>query len=711
MKEKIKSYLSDIWKSKIKKITFLMFFLCPFVAYCVIEALNQRSASAFWTFLTGHTVTFVLNYLIVLFTVSIVLVLKRRIAPLLLICFVWIGFGVANFLLKSYRETPFSANDLRLASSVFSIASKYLDGPLGIFLVILIVLALLFVLVLWIKLPKYDQKINYPLNILLILMIGVVSVGSAKIGIAKGMLSTKYPNMSIAYRDYGFAYCFANSVINVGVKKPKEYSAETIQKIKSRLDKAEVRPVEEAETPNIIFLQLESFFDVEKVIPLELSQPATPYFNELKEKFPSGFLSVNNVGYGTANTEFEMMTGMNLEDFGPGEFPFKTVLQNNTCESVAYVLRDYGYSSHVIHDNNASFYSRNKVLRNLGMNSFTSVEFMNPTEYTPLGWVKDKILTDEILKVLDSTDEQDFIYTISVQGHGSYPTYQVLEEPEITVSGLDDDERLWQFEYYVNEIHEMDAFIKELTDTLQDYNEDVILVMYGDHLPSLELTEDELENHNLYQTEYVVWSNCGFELPDADLETYQIYPTILEKLGIEEGLINKFHRIYKNDSRYLESLKTLEYDMLYGDRYVYEGESPIVATDMQMGTYPIKIDQVERIEKPEIFAPYRLNTAGWPEQVTLNEAETETGEYVDPWEYYEIKGNYFSPFSCAYVNSEKCATQFVDENTLIVRAKGVNNLDAFSVKQLWKLKSVVAESEEFIYIGMEEEQTTEPLQE
>ena len=83
----------------------------------------------------------------------------------------------------------------------------------------------------------------------------------------------------------------------------------------------------------------------------------------------------------------------------------------------------------------------------------------------------------------------------------------------------------------------MDDFIGELTDTLSKFDEDIILVMYGDHLPSLELTEDELTNANLYQTEYVIWSNFGFDMPNEDLETFQIYPRILQILGIDQGVI------------------------------------------------------------------------------------------------------------------------------------------------------------------------------
>ena len=84
----------------------------------------------------------------------------------------------------------------------------------------------------------------------------------------------------------------------------------------------------------------------------------------------------------------------------------------------------------------------------------------------PLGWTKDEVLTDEIIKCLDSTEEPDYVYTISVQGHGGYPEESVLDDPEITVTGAATENQNNQWEYYCNEIHEMDQFVKELTDAL-----------------------------------------------------------------------------------------------------------------------------------------------------------------------------------------------------------------------------------------------------
>ena len=55
------------------------------------------------------------------------------------------------------------------------------------------------------------------------------------------------------------------------------------------------------------------------------------------QNYSTGYFKVPSVGAGTANTEFEVLTGMNLRYFGPGEYPYKTVLKYQTAESAATV--------------------------------------------------------------------------------------------------------------------------------------------------------------------------------------------------------------------------------------------------------------------------------------------------------------------------------------------------------------------------------------
>lgn len=118
--------------------------------------------------------------------------------------------------------------------------------------------------------------------------------------------------------------------------------------------------------------------------------------------------------------------------------------------------------------------------------------------------------------------EPGYIYTISVQGHGAYPEEQVLTDPVIKVTGAESEEKRNQWEYYVNQLYEMDQFVEELITALSHRDEETVLVMYGDHLPTMGLEARDMKNGHLYSTEYFIWDNMGLEKTDKNLATYQM---------------------------------------------------------------------------------------------------------------------------------------------------------------------------------------------
>ena len=190
---------------------------------------------------------------------------------------------------------------------------------------------------------------------------------------------------------------------------------------------------------------------------------------------------------------------------------------------------------------------------------------MQNIEYNPLGWAKDKVLKDEILKALRTTEEKDFIFAVSVQGHGKYP--DSYSEPDgIRVGGLSAPAKTSQYEYYEDQIREMDDFLRELVDALSAYDEDVVLVLYGDHLPSLDITDGHLSAGSVYQTEYVIWSNTTLPEQDEDLEAFQLTAKVFDLFGIS-GTLPPYHTMWKDSDEYLENLKILEYDLAYGEKY------------------------------------------------------------------------------------------------------------------------------------------------
>ena len=141
----------------------------------------------------------------------------------------------------------------------------------------------------------------------------------------------------------------------------------------------------------------------------------------------------------------------------------------------------------------------------------------------------------------------------------------------------------------------MDLFIKELTDTLASYDEDVILIMYGDHLPALDMEESDMKSGSLYKTQYVIWNNFGMKKEDKDITSYELTSEVLSRLGISTGLMTKYQQNHKDDADYLADLEALSYDMLYGKQYIYGQTNPFKATKLKMGVKDIKIDEVVQI--------------------------------------------------------------------------------------------------------------------
>ncbi|MBR5383639.1 MAG: hypothetical protein IK133_07435, partial [Clostridia bacterium] len=76
------------------------------------------------------------------------------------------------------------------------------------------------------------------------------------------------------------------------------------------------------------------------------------------------------------------------------------------------------------------------------------------------------------------------------------------------------------------------------------------------------------------------------------ITAYQLASYTLGRCGISSGILTRFHQQHAQDEDYLEALHQLEYDMLYGDKYLYNGESPYTPTEMTMGIHDIILSSV-----------------------------------------------------------------------------------------------------------------------
>jgi len=587
----------------------------------VIEALSRKGIAPAFIFLNEHTLVFLYNSCIIFAMLSLAILFRRRVFVFSVVSATLLTAGIVNFVIVSKRMTPFTVYDIMVVKEGMAVASNYLSKIQIVFLIVGLAVLLAGIVLLWLKGPRKKEKINWIRNLSAFFIIVIATAGVTNLAIKSDIVDSYFPNLAYGYADNGFVYCFLNTWLNTGVNKPADYSKESIQSIFSKSDFANrvaAKGKDGTEShPNIIFVQLESFMDPENVEGLGFSKDPIPNYRKLMKTCSSGTMESPVVGAGTANVEFEVMTGMSVKFFGPGEYPNKGILLKTTCESVAYDLAKIGYSTHAIHDHRGSFYERNKVLANMGFDTFTSVEYMNGVVKTPKNWAKDTVLTQQIFDALDSTKGPDYIYTISVQGHGAYPTEQVLKNPAITVTNAATEQDKWEWEYYVNQVYEMDQFVGQLLKKLQSYNQHTVVVLYGDHLPAIDgISDDNLSGRTMYQTEYVMWSNFNMAKEDKDLATYQLSAYVLNRLNIHQGTMVTYHQKYRDSSTYMKDLEALEYDMLYGKRYIYNGVSPFKKMDMKMGVKEIKVDKVVQIGdkyyiKGENFTPYsKINLDG-----------------------------------------------------------------------------------------------------
>ena len=146
----------------------------------------------------------------------------------------------------------------------------------------------------------------------------------------------------------------------------------------------------------------------------------------------------------------------------------------------------------------------------------------------------------------------------------------------------------------------------------------------------------------------------------------QAIAKITENVGIHEGTIMNYHQTQCDDNMamYQAGLENLQYDLLYGERFSYQGENPYPATEIVMG-----IDEVE------ITSYFDNELAG---KLCIN-------------------GNNFTKWSKVFVNGEKVPTTYITSHTLTVNKEDVAHGDLLVVNQMGSSNTVVRSSNEIVY--------------
>lgn len=296
------------------------------------------------------------------------------------------------------------------------------------------------------------------------------------------------------------------------------------------------------QTPDIVVIQSESFFDPSAIRGLE-HEDFAPNLHRLAQNASTGHLHVPTFGGGTIRTEFEVLTGLSLRYFPTMQFPYLQ-MHSGVVPGMVRTLRSHGYETIAVHGNDAAFWNRTSAFKSLGFDRFVSQPDF-PKGYRKDGeYMADSAMTDEIMSQLKDAGPPQFVFAISMEAHGPYDktvNIDTQERDAIHVpDGISDEAKL-QLRNYIYHMRHADAELGRLAELLKQRERPTLLLFYGDHLPALTETYDKLGfadgGNMLTQTVPYILIDAHGDGPAperADLASWMLPGKLLEQAGVHD---------------------------------------------------------------------------------------------------------------------------------------------------------------------------------
>lgn len=340
------------------------------------------------------------------------------------------------------------------------------------------------------------------------------------------------------YERQGTTLCFLKRVQDIMPDEPDNYSAALVDEILNGpgIEDGLAETVDAllggegaeggtaGELPNVVVVMNETFSDLSQYESLEgTSARPLNFYRIARASEAWGTAYVSCFGAGTCNSEFEVLTSSSLGNMGADVYPYVLYdLAGN--ENLASYFKALGYDTTAMHPGDAQNWRRDRVYSQLGFDEFLSAEAFSDAE--KLRWfTTDRATYDRVLDIIRENDSPQFVFDVTIQNHGGYNTGLIPEDETVNapVNGAD----YASVNEYASLIKCSDADLAYLIEELEDLDEPVAVLFFGDHQPSLsDVPEEELYGVNLdaasleqlqerYEVPYLIWTNYETEGSDA----------------------------------------------------------------------------------------------------------------------------------------------------------------------------------------------------
>lgn len=457
----------------------------------------------------------------------IYLLVNRFIPATFIIVLAFSLISIVNSIKVLMRDEPLLISDFVWITNLDSVAG-FVDGKIISKISIYLFIFLLVTVVLYFKafkgpIIKFWKRRLFLLVSLLSIFGSVLFVfsNSEKGRIADGIPIVSNLNNKDDIAWFGFTtnarykslmFVWTKQLTDHLMEKPEGYSRVRIEEfvkkysdLASEINKTRTSNIE---NQTIIFVLSESFSNPANIPNVTISQNVIPNVDEVMSMTTSGTMKSDSYGGGTANMEFQLLSGLPFYNFSSSV----SLAYIEVIPKLNYFPSISNYFSPedriVIHPSGANNYNRYNIYKELGFAKFiaqsgTAYPISNPVIVGSS--ISDSTTYSNILENIDQERSQ-FFSVITMQNHSPW----IADEPaEIIAEGKgfteEENEKLTS---YSRQIYQTDLATQEFLNQLSVLEKEVTVVFYGDHLPGLYPQAAFVDRpETQFQTEYFIWSN------------------------------------------------------------------------------------------------------------------------------------------------------------------------------------------------------------
>lgn len=455
------------------------------------------------------------------------------------------GFwGALNYFVALYRGTPILPWDLTSLSTAAAVSDSYSFTPTVTMVIALVVLAVLGALLVVRagtgRIPNRRWRLGCLAACVGCLVLVVQPTVLERFGVGANTW-----DQTEGYRSSGVLGSFVRNAAFLQVEKPEGLNAQHLASLLPQAGAAEENPNadHQGQLPNIVVIMNESWADFEEFGNLTLTQPVLDDIPNLDNAI-WGHAYTSIFGAGTSASEFEFLTGCSMAFLPAGSIPYQQYIKEPT-PSLAWLLRQAGYDTLAFHPGERDSWQRDNAYPLLGFEEYLCGEDMDVPQEFLHGYVSDSSDFDQIIWEFEHKEEGQplFLFNVTIQSHGGY-TY---EDYTSTVQLADQPGQFPKAEQYLSLVRETDQAFLKLVDYFSQQEEPTVILMYGDHQPSVEqefldvaygVTQDQMTMEQYmgrYRVPYVMWANYDLpeEISGEDTSLNYLALDVLTAAGLE----------------------------------------------------------------------------------------------------------------------------------------------------------------------------------